>query len=224
MKIKNAYIALFILLFVTISISYYEFITAINNFNPNGNVFDFCSGAVEYVPYCMIFLLVLFAVLPIALLLFKENNISIKDAIYKKEFLFKDIIYGIILGIVSALIAYPFTLIRDLGSKYDHIIHYDSSIWLYILLFISLTIVCGILKELYFRGFSKYFLKDVLGEKASIVLTSILFGIVDWQNMGSSVILGLLWGYTYKKNDRLIIPMIAHGLINAIGIIWLIIF
>ena len=81
MKVKNAYKALIILMFITITISSYEFLTALKNFNPNGTIFDFCSGAVEYIPYFMIFLLILFLVLPISLLLFKENNITYQVAI-----------------------------------------------------------------------------------------------------------------------------------------------
>ena len=98
MKVKNAYKALIILMFITITISGYEFLTALKNFNPNGTIFDFCSGAVEYIPYFMIFLLALFLVLPISLLLFKENNIQLKSAILDKKHLFKDILYGIIIN------------------------------------------------------------------------------------------------------------------------------
>lgn len=88
----------------------------------------------------------------------------------------------------------------------------------------SLSIVCGCLKELYFRGFAKYFLADSFGEKLSYIMTAILFGIVDWQNMGSSILLCLLWAWAYKKSGKLIIPMAANGMINLIGLVWMIIF
>ena len=221
MKVKNAYKALIILMFITITISGYEFLTAIKNFNPNGTIFDFCNGAIEYIPYFMIFLLVLFLVLPISLLLFKENSIQLKSAILDKKHLLKDILYGIILGLISEYVVYLFFVFRSSGSNYEHTMVYNNSITFYILYFLSLSLVCGILKELYFRGFAKFFLADIFGENFSYLLTAILFGIVDWQNMGSSVILGLLWGFAYKKNGRLIVPMIAHGLINALGIIGL---
>lgn len=224
LKFNKAYKAIILLMFITITISLYEFFTALKNFDVNGNIFDFCSGAVEYIPYFMIFLLVLFIALPFALILFKENNISIKDAIYNKKTLFKDILFGIILGIISAGCAYPFSLMRTFGSSYEHIIIYNEGITTYILGIISLSIVCGCLKELYFRGFAKFFLADSLGEKLSYIMTAILFGIVDWQNMGSSIILGLLWAWAYKKNGRLIVPMVAHGMINLIGFVWMIVF
>ena len=159
--------------------------------------------------------------LPISLLLFKENNIQLKSTILDKKHLFKDILYGIILGLISECIVYLFYVMRNAGSTYEHTMIYNNSITFYILYFLSLSLVCGILKELYFRGFAKFFLADIFGENFSYLLTAILFGIVDWQNMGSSVILGLLWGFAYKKNGRLIVPMIAHGLINALGIIGL---
>ena len=172
----------------------------------------------------MIFLLVLFISLPFALILFKENNISIKDAIYNKKTLIKDIVLGIILGIISAGVAYLFSLMRTFGSSSEHVVLYNQHVTTYILGIFSLSIVCGCLKELYFRGFAKYFLADTLGEKTSYILTAILFGIVDWQNMGSSIILGLLWAWAYNKNGKLIVPMVAHGIINLIGFIWMIIF
>ncbi|MEE1281954.1 MAG: CPBP family intramembrane glutamic endopeptidase [Acutalibacteraceae bacterium] len=224
MKTKNALISLTLLMFITVSIAGFEFFTAVKNFKPDGNVFDFCAGAVEYIPYFMIFLLVLFTALPIALLLFKENHISIKTTIFDQKHLKADILKGFLLGIISAIIAYPFSLMRDFGSKYTHTTTHDNSLWFYILGILSLSLVCGFLKELYFRGFAKLFLSDTFGETTSYILTAILFGIVDWQNMGSSILLGLLWGYAYKKNNRLIVPIIAHSMINAIGIIWMLIF
>lgn len=224
MNKKNALISLTLLMFITTIIAGFEFLTAVKNFRPQGNIFDFCSGAVEYVPYMMIFLLVLFTALPIALLLFKGNNISLKDAIFNKKYLLGDILWGILIGFLSAILAYPFSLMRDLGSSYGHAQDHDTSIWFYLLLFLSLSVVCGFLKELYFRGFARYFLSDVFGKTQAYVLTAILFGIVDWQNMGSSIILGLLWGYVYQKKDRLIVPMIAHGVINLIGLFWMLIF
>lgn len=224
MKTKNAYLSLFLLMFITITVAGCEFFTAVKNFNPEGNVFDFCAGAVEYVPYCMMFFIVLFTVLPAALLLYKSNDISLKAAVYDKKYLPTDIFTGLILGGISSAIAYPFSLMKTLGCSYTHVNNLDKSPWLYILIFLSLSVTCGILKEIYFRGFAKYFLADTFGMNISILFTSILFCIVDWQNMGSSLILGLLWGFMYKKKDRLIIPIIAHGTLNCIGIIWMLIF
>lgn len=209
MKHKNALLSILLLMLVTTFIAGYEFLTAVKNFQSTGNIFDFCSGAVDYVPYSMIFLLVLFLVLPLALFLFYENGISVKSAVFDKKYLPSDILLGIGIGILSVVIACPFALLREWGTTYSHDYAYDTSVWFYILMILSLSIVCGILKELYFRGFALHFLADVFGENASILLTAILFGIADWQNMGSSIILGLLWGFIYKKKRRLIIPMIA---------------
>lgn len=51
LKFNKAYKAIILLMFITITISLYEFLTALKNFNVNCNIFDFCSGAVEYIPY-----------------------------------------------------------------------------------------------------------------------------------------------------------------------------
>lgn len=222
---KNVLIALTVLTYITSAVAGYEFISACKNFRPEGNIFDFCASAVtEYIPYTMIFLLVLFTALPFALYLFKDNGLSVNKILIDKEHIVGDIFIGIGLGGISSIISLPFTFMRTSGCSYEHTLENDSSIWLYIMLILSLTFCCGLLKELFFRGFALNIMSDFFGENTSIAITAILFGIVDWQNMGSSVVFGLLWGFVYKKKRRLIIPVIAHGLVNLIGTVWMILF
>ena len=50
-----------------------------------------------------------------------------------------------------------------------------------------------------------------------------MFGLLDWFNMGHSFVVGLLWIWGYKKSNHLIVPMIAHGGINLIAVVFYII-
>ena len=52
------------------------------------------------------------------------------------------------------------------------------------------------------------------------LLFNLMFGLLDWYNMGASFVSGLLWIWGYRKRKHLIVPMIAHGGANLIGIIF----
>lgn len=92
-----------------------------------------------------------------------------------------------------------------------------------VLMAISLGIVSGICKEIFFRGFAKNFCSGVLGETTALLLFNIMFGLLDWFNMGHSFVVGLLWIWGYKKSKHLIVPMIAHGGMNLISVVFYII-
>lgn len=212
--------ALCILMFITFIVSGYEFLTAVRNFRPQGNIFDFCAHAVEYVPYTMIFILTLIGVLPFSLLLFRSSKIDLKKAVFEKGKLAGDIITGIIGGIISSVISLPFYIMRNAGCTYEIKDIQDRSVWFVIMILLSLVFICGCLKELYFRGFAKHFLSRHFGENTAFFMTNLLFSIVDWQNMGSSFFMGILWSWLYKKRERLIVPMIAHAMVNLTGLLF----
>ncbi|MBR1385047.1 MAG: CPBP family intramembrane metalloprotease, partial [Ruminococcus sp.] len=65
---------------------------------------------------------------------------------------------------------------------------------------------------------AKHFCGDVFGETAALLMFNVLFGMLDWFNMGHSFIVGLLWIWGYKKSGKLIVPMIAHGGMNLISV------
>ena len=49
---------------------------------------------------------------------------------------------------------------------------------------------------------------------------NVMFAMLDWYNFGLSFIIGLIWIWAYKKSGHLIFPMIAHGGINIISLIY----
>ena len=77
--------------------------------------------------------------------------------------------------------------------------------------------------EIFFRGFAKNFCAGVLGETTAFLLFNMMFGLLDWFNMGHSFVVGLLWIWGYKKSKHLIVPMLAHGGMNLISVVFYII-
>ena len=62
-----------------------------------------------------------------------------------------------------------------------------------------------------------------MGETTALLLFNMMFGLLDWFNMGHSFVVGLLWIWGYKKGKHLIVPMIAHGGMNLISVVFYII-
>lgn len=99
----------------------------------------------------------------------------------------------------------------------------DTSLSTTIIKILALAFVSGICKEIYFRGFAKHFAGQVLGETKALVLFNLMFAMLDWYNIGFSLIAGFIWIWAYKKSGHLISSMIAHGGANLAAIIYLII-
>ena len=83
---------------------------------------------------------------------------------------------------------------------------------------LSLVIVSGFLKEIYFRGIPYYLLKNKFGELNTFLFGNICFAIIDWPNFGLSFFTGGIWYLFFRRNGSLIIPIIGHGLCNLLGI------
>lgn len=214
--------ALLLISVVTLLIAGQTFLNATMKYNDGMNYFDFSLSAINSVPYSLTLIFVLVAALPFSLILFKENGISITGMIIDKKHLKGDIIAGLLGGlfsIVSSLVLMPiqnhFAALPVPEAKPE-----DLSTFL--LKFISLAVVAGFLKELYFRAMAVHLLGKVMKIETALILCNVLFGIVDWYNMGGSFIDGFVWIALYKKrNYRLIVTIIAHATINVVGVIYL---
>lgn len=74
--------------------------------------------------------------------------------------------------------------------------------------------------EALFRGLARVFCGPVRGEMTAMILFNVMFTMLDWYNFGFSFILGLICIWAYKKTGHLLAPMIAHGGINIISIVY----
>lgn len=223
MNVKNVYAerALKITTILTLLVAGYEVARACSNYKEGMNFLDLASYATaDLNTYCIILILANLILLPSAILLYKQSEISLKDEIYVKETLGKDIGLGIVLAIISASVSLLSLIVMKGRTELAFAGWGNLSISEVMLMTVSLGFVSGICKEIFFRGFAKNFCGPVLGEWPALILFNILFGMLDWHNMGHSFIVGLLWIWGYKKSNHLIVPMIAHGGMNLISVVF----
>lgn len=218
---KNAEKALTLTTVLTFIVAGYEVLRSCGNYKEGMNLLDIASFAnADLNTYCLVLILANLILLPKAIMLYKENQISLKDEIFDKNTLAKDILFGIALAGISSILSLLSLLVKKGRTSLAFAGWERFSIGQIILMTISLVFVSGICKEIYFRGLAKNFCGDVLGETTALLLFNVLFGLLDWFNMGHSFLVGLLWIYGYKKSKHLIVPMIAHGGMNLISIIF----
>ena len=220
----NAEKALGITIELTFIVAGYEVLRSCSNYKEGMNFLDIASFAnADLSTYCLVLILANIVLLPRAVLLYMQSGISIKDEIFDKKTLGRDIFMGIVLAIISSVIG----LLSLFTAKGRTELAFSGwgrlSAPEIVLMVISLVFVSGIIKEIYFRGFAKSFCGNVFGETASLLLFNVLFGWLDWVNSGHSFIVGVLWIWGYKKSGHLIVPMIAHGGMNLISIAFYII-
>ncbi len=86
--------------------------------------------------------------------------------------------------------------------------------------FIALGLVSGIVKEILYRGLAKVFCGPVMGEMTALILFNVMFTMLDWYNFGLSFVLGLICIWAYKKTGHLLAPMLVHGGINIVSLIY----
>jgi membrane protease YdiL (CAAX protease family) len=196
---------------LTLFVAGFEIFFAFMLYKPGMNFLDVTSYVTsnKYV-YFMLLIVANMALLPSAILLYKENGISLKDEIYEKKTLKRDILIGVTALIVTELISLLFSLTYK-GRTSMAFQEAKPDLEFAILCFIALGLVSGIVKEIFFRGLAKRFCGPVLGENMALLLFNVMFSMLDWHNYGYSFVIGLVWIWAYKKSNHLIAPMIAHA-------------
>ena len=217
---QNAKRALTLTTILTLFVAGFEIFIAYANYKPGMNFFDLGSYVTSnrYI-YYLILIVANMVLLPGAVLLFKENGLSLKDEIFGKKTLRKDILYGIaalaLTGIPTLLSTFVYGLQTDMACKGE-----EMTPGSFIMGVLALGIVSSIVKEIFFRGLAKVCCGSVLGEMTALILFNVMFAMLDWYNFGLSFIIGLIWIWAYKKSGHLIAPMIAHGGINVIALVY----
>lgn len=221
---QNAEKAIRITTALTLIVAGYEIFRSCQNYRAGMNFLDIASFAnADLNTYCLVLILANIILLPRALLLYKDSGINLKQEIFSKDSLIKDTILGVSLAVISSIISLLSLVVSKGRTNYAFEGWGRLSTSEICLMIISLGIVSGICKEIYFRGLAKNFCGSVFGETAALLLFNVMFGMLDWFNMGHSFIVGLLWIWGYKKSKHLIVPMIAHGGMNLISVVFYII-
>lgn len=219
-KNTNAARALTITTVLTLFVTGFEIFIAYTHYKQGMSFIDIGSYVTSHrYFYYLILIAANMILLPGAVLLFKENGISLKDEIFEKKTLRKDILTGILALALSGIGALLSTLIykgqTDMAAEAEH-----PTAGLLIMGVIALGLVSGIVKEILFRGLAKVFCGPVMGELTALILFNVMFTMLDWYNFGFSFVLGLICIWAYKKTGHLLAPMIAHGGINIISLIY----
>ena len=87
-----------------------------------------------------------------------------------------------------------------------------------ILSFVSIAIVVPIVEELFIRGFLFTSMANKWGIKKAILLSSIFFGMLHANVIGTTLV-GIVLCVIYLKTKSLFAPIIIHSAINIIGYI-----
>ena len=220
----NAERALKITTALTLIVSGYEILGSCQNYSEGMNILDIASYATaDLNTYCLVLILANMILLPQAIMLYTQSGISLKNEIYDRENLGRDIFMGIVLAVVSSVTSLLSVFVSKGRTELAFQGWGQLSVGEIILMIISLGFVSGICKEIFFRGLAKNFCGDVWGETISLLMINVLFGMLDWFNMGHSFLVGLLWIWGYRKSGHLIVPMIAHGGMNLISVVFYII-
>jgi membrane protease YdiL (CAAX protease family) len=88
-------------------------------------------------------------------------------------------------------------------------------------LWILLLVVAPVAEEILFRGFLYRGLVGPLGAASTIVLTSVVFGLLHkygfgWDRVTAITVLGLLLGWLRYRTGGTTVPMICHATVNFI--------
>lgn len=155
---KNAEKAIKITTTLTVLIAGFEMINALRYYQPGMNLLDIASYVfVNPWIFGFTFIFANLVMLPGALALYKSSDISLKDEIYDRKTLRGDILWGVILMAMAALADLAFLLVSFGQTDMAFVDDSKMSPGLVVLYFISLVLVSGICKEIYFRGFAKNF-------------------------------------------------------------------
>ena len=220
-NIRNSQRAFQLTAVLTFFVAGFEVLFALSRYQPGMNFLNIASCVTANQNfYCLILILANLILLPGAILLYRQNGIALKDEIIGRKTWVKDIFYGVLaLGLteIIQLLFLPIYQLEQSGMTNTA----ETSIGIMILRIVALVFVSGICKEIYFRGIAKTFCGSVMGETTALLLFNVMFAMLDWYNIGFSLVAGLIWIWAYKKTGHLITSMIAHGGANLIGICYM---
>lgn len=99
---------------------------------------------------------------------------------------------------------------------------------LFVLALLSIIVLAPLVEEILFRGFLQSFIRQNLGKKQAIVITSLLFSLFHYspeQKISNLTIVASLFafslflGIVYEKRGSLFAPIALHSLFNTINVI-----
>lgn len=127
-------------------------------------------------------------------------------------------------GLVLVILLFDFIQILFKLIGEIPIVTAEMSISHYVVTFITICILAPIWEELFFRGIVLRRLLMKWHAPASIVVSSIIFGLfhLNPSQVLYAGILGLLLGYAYLRTGNIFVPMVLHGVANGVSFIFIV--
>ena len=124
------------------------------------------------------------------------------------------------------------TLGLTLGFLHRHAVSFDAGrvlgrfalAWVFTFFFIAVP------EELFFRGWMQNLLERSLGRTASLLLTSLLFGLshfnkrtafFNWRYVLLAAIAGIFYGRAWRRDRRVGASAVTHATVDAVWSLWL---
>lgn len=99
---------------------------------------------------------------------------------------------------------------------------------LFVLALLAIIVLAPLVEEILFRGFLQSFIRQNLGRKQAIVITSLLFSLFHYSPeqkisnltiVASLFVFSLFLGLVYEKRGSLFAPVALHSLFNTINVV-----
>lgn len=148
-----------------------------------------------------------------------REDVKYRGWITKKQFLLA--LAGASMLFFAQAIAVLIESAFGISSSSENTKEITNMIKNYPALFLFPALYAPILEEIIFRKFLMGGLKNRFGFWPAILVSSLIFGAVhmELQHLLIYTSMGFVLGYLYHKSGKIAVPMLAHGIMNAVVII-----
>jgi membrane protease YdiL (CAAX protease family) len=130
----------------------------------------------------------------------------------------KTIAHYIFIGIiVTSILNYPHNVISGMHNKPDYYYSYiNDGLYARALFILILVVIAPVIEEIYCRYYAYNIVKDRLGIKAGVIISSLLYMIFHWELSLLLFLFGVIFALIYEKTKKIWASMIVHGAMNLI--------
>jgi membrane protease YdiL (CAAX protease family) len=120
---------------------------------------------------------------------------------------------------LEALVITRFKVPKDVLDLLEEIIKAESLPELAYVLAVA-AVGAAVFEELIFRGVLQRALSRLLGNRAGLLVASLVFGLLhDPWRLPAAFILGLVLGLIYLRTGSLVLSMVAHFTVNSVAVV-----
>lgn len=128
--------------------------------------------------------------------------------------------FGVLLVVFMLAISWPISQLQpDIAPQlFETMLRNADHSSTFVILFLMGAVFAPIAEELFYRGMIYPFLRGALGPIWGIVLAGLVFGLAHWDLWRTIPLAvgGIVLCYIYEKTDSIFVPMVTHGVWNAV--------